>query len=688
MSALVEVATGYAARGWIVHRLSSPKAEGASPGKRPIDTGWQKVTTPPIDAKLTQWFGNGNPKGSNIGMLCGKASGVTVIDLDRVIYADIFDGINTLRSARTTGRCHIFFKYNPHLPASKHHNLGIEVLANGNNAVLPPSAHESGDLYAWADPDAPLATMPEEIELKLTNLFKREKELNALVRKCRPCFNRLFKKEIREATDFHGAEGRELLVAWGADLKAEDATLADVEMWGKIIYGDGFDPAKTLTEWRNIDPTKTWKCETVRAKLGGVIDCDCAGCKWKTTYNLTSEAATAPDGIDTDEDSTGFRDTAIEIMKTGDPVEKIIGAFNEVHIGDADTGRVLMLSAVSSSVRNSDGIHPSTSGGSGKGKSHACQTLLHLIPAEYWIETSLSAKSLFYADIEPGMIIFSDDVELADELESTIRRATSNFQKPIIHKTIDGNRKPIELQIPPRVTWWLAAVDENRSDQMLNRQIGVGVDESPEMDAKVARHQLEKAKKGEPRYPVTDEVMICREIFRIIKANVWTVTVPFTDRIVWNDARNRRNLPIFLDFVKAFAVIRHLQREVTNGDTISATKEDYDAAAELYHKRAETQTSKLTKVELSILRVIHDRDGEAYSHDIEQALGLAQGRVHQLLHGQKGRGGLLAKVPGLHFESVSEVDAGDRRVSRNVYKLTNFDVLGSYASVVSYQEEK
>jgi len=269
VSEISAAAIDYAARGWIVHRIHSPTAKVNSPGKQPVDTAWQKVMTPPAEAELKQWFGNGNPNGHNIGLLCGEASGVTVIDLDRVIYADIFNGVKTRRSSRTSGRGHVFFKYNPRLPASKHHNIGIEVLSTGNNVILPPSVHESGDVYQWDDPDVPVAEMPEEIEVKLTNLFKREAELNALIRKCRPCFTRIFKKEIREVTDFHGAEGRELMLAWGADLKAAGATLADGEMWGRIIYGDGFDKVKTVTEWRNIDEAKTWKCSTVADKLGG-----------------------------------------------------------------------------------------------------------------------------------------------------------------------------------------------------------------------------------------------------------------------------------------------------------------------------------------------------------------------------------------------------------------------------------
>ena len=285
LEAKVTVAIKYARRGWIIHRVYPPDATETiygkpvrSPGKQPVDHGWHKIKKSPEEDEIRRWFDGGD---WNIGLVCGEASAVTVIDLDREIYADIFSGVDTLRSARTQGRGHVFFRYNPRLKASKHQNLGIEVLTNGNQVVLPPSTHPSRDVYQWADLNTPLAEMPPEIETKLTHLFKREEELNTLVKKCRPCFSRLFNKKTREATDFHGAEGRELMVAWGADLKAAGATLADAEMWARILYGEIFDRTKTLTEWRNIDPAKTWKCETIARKLGGAIECDCDACGWK-----------------------------------------------------------------------------------------------------------------------------------------------------------------------------------------------------------------------------------------------------------------------------------------------------------------------------------------------------------------------------------------------------------------------
>jgi len=289
---MLESAIEYARRGWIVHRIQPPDAKVNSPGKQPVDAGWQKVITPPDDSALKTWFGNGNPNGYNIGLLCGEASDIIVIDLDRMIYADIFAGVKTLRSTRTTGRGHVFFKFHPRLKASKHHNLGIEVLSTGNNVILPPSRHISGDDYGWVDQEDDVVDIPDEVVVKLNNLFQREKGLNALVKKCRPCFSKLWKKEIREVTDFHGATGRELMVAWGADMKAAGATLADGEMWAKVIYGEDHDMNKTLTEWRNIDPAKTWRCEMVRDKLGGVIECGCDTCKWKAPQTSPEKTAT------------------------------------------------------------------------------------------------------------------------------------------------------------------------------------------------------------------------------------------------------------------------------------------------------------------------------------------------------------------------------------------------------------
>jgi len=113
--------------------------------KIPILPGWQNMTEsyPGIEAHVSN--------GGNVGIVCGKASNVTVIDMDSFLFADdIFGkGINTLKSSRAEGRGHIYFKYNPNIKPSKHHYLGIEIIGDGGNIVIPPSIHPSGQAYKW-----------------------------------------------------------------------------------------------------------------------------------------------------------------------------------------------------------------------------------------------------------------------------------------------------------------------------------------------------------------------------------------------------------------------------------------------------------------------------------------------------------------------------------------------------------
>lgn len=258
---------GYNARGFVVHPLSKPDDKGKSPGKRPLITRWQNLTATPQD--INKFIS----QGCNIGLVCGKASGVTLLDFDHYLFVnDLFNDFDpeTLKSIRTEGRGHVYFKYNPNLPASKHHDLGIEVLSDGNNAVIPPSIHVSGDVYKWNDIDAPIIEMPKVLEDKLKELFHTETLLKQIISKCRTCF----KSVLKDKKDMHGAEGREYMIAISTDLKANGATEQHIKMFARLIYKKEYDEARTLQEWANIDPSKTWKCETLKAKLPAFVSCD------------------------------------------------------------------------------------------------------------------------------------------------------------------------------------------------------------------------------------------------------------------------------------------------------------------------------------------------------------------------------------------------------------------------------
>lgn len=121
---------------------------------------------------LTGWWEH-NPA-ANIGIACGKRSGIVVVDVD----AD-HDGFETLAllaiehgalpetpiSRTGGGGQHIFFKH----PGIEIRNSagklgkGIDIRGDGGYVVAPPSIHNNGKRYEWLvkPTQVPLADMPE-----------------------------------------------------------------------------------------------------------------------------------------------------------------------------------------------------------------------------------------------------------------------------------------------------------------------------------------------------------------------------------------------------------------------------------------------------------------------------------------------------------------------------------------------
>lgn len=386
----------------------------------------------------------------------------------------------------------------------------------------------------------------------------------------------------------------------------------------------------------------------------------------------------------TERKTTEYTVKAEEILGNGDPIKYIMDTYNSIHKGDIETGKLLILSIGSQCVKNTKGIQPKLSGESGKGKTHACQTVLHLIPEDYWVETSLSGKGIFYANVNPGIIVFSDDATIGEDLESTVKRATTNFQKKTFHLTVDTNRKSIKLEVPARILWWLTSVDDDMSTQTINRLFGVPVDESDDMDQVVMEFELQKAKTGEDDFPINEEVLVCREIFHIVKDCFFRVVIPFSDDIVWTDKKNRRNLSIFLDLVRSFAIYRFMQRDLIDEDVIVATLEDFEDARVLYCNRGETQTTKLTALENRIIRFIA-QTGDVDSAMLQTAMNITRARVSQVMRGQRNDKGLLSKYPGLRVRDVTDRD-GDRTTRRKMYEVVNFNPLENYRDIVYLKE--
>ena len=256
--------------------------------------------------------------------------------------------------------------------------------------------------------------------------------------------------------------------------------------------------------------------------------------------------------------------------------------------------------------------------------------------------------------MKAGTVVFSDDVRINFDLEDTLKRTMSNFQSKTVHRSLDGNRKYEELEIPERICWWMTSVNSDYSDELLNRLYDSSVDESQDTDKAVTEQQLDDAISGHHSLPNIEEieVKVCNEIIRRIKRQMFKIRIPFAKRIIWNGSNDRRNLPRFLDLIKGFAVLRHKQRIEETDNVYLADIQDYYDAVALLCSNEESLSTKLTggelrftkwaagKKQLTINQVVSSykkENGGQYTYEA----------IRKMVFGGNNRPGLLSKVPGM-----------------------------------------
>lgn len=117
------------------------------------------------------------PKGNNVGVITGKRSNITVLDIDKqdnglvywkhiLKYNDKF----TTPMVKTPHGFHIYFKYNKKLKSSiklqlDDKKIGWDILNDGKQVVLPPSIVDKKK-YSWVYKleEHPIITMPLWLE--------------------------------------------------------------------------------------------------------------------------------------------------------------------------------------------------------------------------------------------------------------------------------------------------------------------------------------------------------------------------------------------------------------------------------------------------------------------------------------------------------------------------------------------
>ncbi|PKL58600.1 MAG: hypothetical protein CVV33_10625, partial [Methanomicrobiales archaeon HGW-Methanomicrobiales-4] len=349
-----------------------------------------------------------------------------------------------------------------------------------------------------------------------------------------------------------------------------------------------------------------------------------------------------------------------KLLSEGDPLSFMLATFARSHEGDIRVAECLIHSLISRTVMNSKGLHVSISGESGKGKSHAIDTMRTLIPPKSRIEGRVSDKALFYMeDLQPGTVITLDDVSLSDQMQEVLKGVTTSFQKPFPYRTVNKDRKPQICTIPERCVWWLAKVEGAGDDQVFNRMLTCWIDDTEEQDQKVLDRTLAHAEQmPDSLAEVSEDVLVCRQMWEDLSP-VWVV-IPFASRIRFQSVENRRNPDMLLDLIRTNAAICQQQRErrVVNGITcVVATRADFDQAARLFVAlNGETggQENKLTKRESGLIAALMSFGrAEVTVAELQRYTGWTCSSICKFLHGYRSYGklysGLLEKCPAVSY---------------------------------------
>lgn len=356
---------------------------------------------------------------------------------------------------------------------------------------------------------------------------------------------------------------------------------------------------------------------------------------------------------------------AERILRKGNPFEYFLKAFQLDHEGDLTAARVMALTFASSAVINGDGLHTYLSGNSGRGKSHAAETMMKQLPDQFRYNRAFSDKYLYYAGngggLVEGAVIMVDDQTMSPQIQELFKVAVSNFREGVKYGTV-MNQKAMTLVLPPRISWILLKVDDPGDDQVMNRLIQARIDESDEK-IKASAKKIQNKYCGLEKKAVKSERMeikICRNMWGEIKGNRVAVEVPCAGYVRFLDYHNLRNHELFFNLIMAHTVIHQFQRPVhgytDDGEKIiKATHEDFKEAKRIFEalyvfggQRYNTLRSEDSVINALLTMAM---DEEIFTvKDLSVATGMNDYEIRRALNGRRGKdgnllGGLLSKCP-------------------------------------------
>lgn len=148
--------------------------------KRPILVSWKAFQSKAADENLITTWWEQYPD-ANIGIITGKISGITVVDIDtkggKAVPLDTFPKTFTVRTP--SGGYHLYYKYNPNISQTANtfpHLPHVDIRNDGGYVVAPPSDNGKGNSYEVVE-NLPLAEFP----LKLFNAKKGSRKLHDVI---------------------------------------------------------------------------------------------------------------------------------------------------------------------------------------------------------------------------------------------------------------------------------------------------------------------------------------------------------------------------------------------------------------------------------------------------------------------------------------------------------------------------
>lgn len=348
---------------------------------------------------------------------------------------------------------------------------------------------------------------------------------------------------------------------------------------------------------------------------------------------------------------------ARKIYELGGMLQYLRDSIHKEHTGDDHIVDAMILSAACIFVQNSEGIHISVSGETGTGKSHVADTVANRMPKKMVLNGGLSDKALYYMVIPNGTVIILDDQSMTPELQKVMKTGTTGWKEPAKYHTVgkeNGKNTGITLALPTHAPWWIIKANLTGDEQVMDRMLVLHTDDSPEQHRAILNRILHESNERVDT-GIENALWDCLESV--------TVEIPYTDRIGFEDTMSARNLNLFMDILKAHAVLHAPKRE-RDGDIIYASKEDFDAAIALFrpllHGVGGSQALKITKKQQEILNYLCKRDTQnTIPYEVVgEALGIGYRALMQHLNGRDDRGydGLYTICPVISPDEYTAPD--------------------------------